>query len=510
MIVIINKKKFKEKEGQTILEVAKKRGIDIPSLCYHPDIKVKGTCRICTVKIKGKKGLYTACSTKIEDGMEITTEDNEINKARRINLELLFSQHREECNDCVWMNNCNLLQIAKKLKVKINKYSDRKDNFPCYNFGHSLIFDSSKCIDCRNCLDVCKVKHLELKEDGHLYKILPSKKNKCIYCGQCIVHCPGGAFEGKGEFEDIEKPFNQKKPLVFQIAPSIRVSLGYSVEKIASALKEIGAYKVFDVSSGADITTIEEAKELKERIRDKKLPLLTSCCPAWVKFVETYRPELIPNLTTVKSPHIISGGIIKEILKEDVFLVSIMPCVSKKEEIEKKELMIKGKKVVDLVITTRDLQRIIEKRGIDMDKIKPLKLDSPLGNPSGGGIIYGASGGVMESALREVYNRKEIKEVRGREGIREFSIGKIKTAVIHGIDNFMKIDVNDYHYIEVMACPGGCIGGGGQPIPTDKKIRKKRADSLYLIDKKKGSFSPEIKKIYKELGRKIKKISYLD
>lgn len=453
--------------------------------------------------------------TKIKEGMEIKTDSLKIRKARRINLELLFSQHREECNDCVWNYNCYLLKLAREYKVKINKYSDRKSKYPVYNFGPSLIFDSSKCIDCRNCIEACKVDFLEIRGKGHLFKVLPSKKKKCIYCGQCIVHCPAGAFEGAGEFEETEKPFIQKKrPLFFQIAPSIRASI--EMEKIVGALKEMGADKVFDVCVGADITTIEEAKELIERLESgKNLPLLTSCCPSWVRFVEAYRPDLVSNLTSVRSPHMILGGIIKEYFsKEDPFLVSVMPCVAKKYEITRKELEINGKKPVDYVITTRELFSLIKKKKINLEKVSSTKADNPFGNPSGAGIIYGASGGVMESALRTVLGKKiEIKKEES-EGVKELEIKakgkKIKAAIVYGIDNFQKIDLKKYHYVEVMACPNGCIGGGGQIMPTDKKTRRKRILKLYNIDRKKkvriADESSEAKKIYKEILKDEKKI----
>ncbi len=499
----IDGKKVKGRKGQTVLEVARKNGIDIASLCFRPDLKPKASCRLCLVEIKGWKGMQTSCNTEIEEGMEIKTDSPKIRKGRRINLELLFSQHREECNDCVWDHNCYLLQIAKKYNIKINKYYDRKSQYPVYNFGPSLIFDSSKCIDCRNCIEACKVGFLETKEKGHLFKVLPSKSKECIYCGQCIVHCPAGAFEGREEFENIFKKNN--RPVFFQIAPSIRASIGnYSIEKIAAALKKIGADKVFDVCTGADITTIEEVKEL---LQGKKRPLLTSCCPAWVRFVEVYRPDLIPNLTSVRSPHMISGGLIKKYFSsENPFLVSIMPCVAKKYEITRKEMG----SPVDYVITTRELLRLIEKIGLK--KIKPEKLDNPFGEPSGAGVIYGASGGVAESALRTAFPKAKAESFRKAKGIKEIVIsGKIKVAVVHGIDNFKKINVNDYDYIEVMACPGGCIGGGGQPMPVDDKIRATRAKKLYNIDKKKkvrlAHKNPEVKKIYKEVLKNKKAVN---
>ncbi|MDD2731700.1 MAG: [FeFe] hydrogenase, group A [Candidatus Pacebacteria bacterium] len=539
---IIDDKRIESEEGKTILEAAKDNGIKIPSLCFHSDLSPGASCRLCLVEIKGRKGLHTSCSVKLEHNMEIRTKSPEIEKARRINLELIFSQHIEECDDCLLKLNCELLRLADEFKVEITRFSDRKKKYPIYKFGPSLIFDSSKCIDCRNCVEVCHIQQadfLEVKKRGCFYEIVPSKNKKrdCIYCGQCLVHCPVGAFEAVGEFEDIEKPLkNKDKVVVFQFAPSIRTSIGEEfnldygaivTEKLAAAIRRLGADKVFDVSVGADFTTYEEAKELVERLKGgKNLPMFTSCCPSWVKFVEFYYPKLIPNLTSVRSPHIISGALIKtywakreNINPKNIVVVSIMPCVAKKYEIRRKELKIKGIKPVDYVLTTRELAWLIRKRKIDIKNIKGEELDSALGMPSGSGIIYGATGGVMESALRQVsYNLLkqpidiEFKKVRGMEGVKkaELSIGGgiIKAAVASGIGNAKRIldelkkNPKLYNYIEVMACPGGCIGGGGQPVPADKEIRRKRAESLYSIDDKKeiktAGESPIVKRVYDE------------
>ena len=553
--IFINNKKIECLPGQTVLEVAQKNKIEIPALCSHPDLKIKASCRLCLIKIKGEKGLHTACSTKIEkERIEIITESPEITKARKINLELIFAQHREECNDCVWNFNCQLLKLAEKYKVTITRFLDRKKDYPVYQFGPSLIFDSSKCIDCRNCVDVCQqqgINFLEIKEKGHLFQVIPSKnKNKdCIYCGQCITHCPAGAFEAVGEFEDVEKPLQAKdKIVIFQFAPSIRTSIGEEfnlppgsviTQKLAAGIKKLGAKKVFDVSVGADFTTVEEAEELVERLKDKKnLPLFTSCCPAWVKFVEFYQPEFIPHLTSVRSPHIILGALIKtfwaekeKINPQKITVVSVMPCVAKKYEIKRKELKINGLKPVDYVLTTRELAYLFNKNKIDLKTIKPQKLDNPLGIPTGAGVIYGASGGVMESALRTAYEKItkrnlakiDFKKVRGMEGVKRAEVKikskKIKIAIVNGIGNAKKIleelkeNPKLYDYVEIMACFGGCVGGGGQPVPTDAKIRKQRARGLYQIDNRKkirlAHKNPVVKKIYQDFLTSKKKIHSL-
>lgn len=533
MEIIIDGKRIPFKLGQTILEAALDSNIDIPALCYHPDLKVQASCRLCLVEIKGRKGLHTSCSTKAEEGMEVITNSFSIKKARKTNLELIFSQHCEECSDCVWNYKCELLNLAKKLGVNKVKYQDRKKNYPVYEFGPALIFDSSKCIDCGNCVEVCKnqaVNFLEIREKNGFFEVLPSDKENrdCIYCGQCIIHCPAGAFEATGEFENIkEEPYKQKgKTLVFQIAPSIRTSIGeefgmpVGIGKIAAALRKIGADRVFDVSSGADFTTIEESKELVERLKKgENMPLLTSCCPAWVKFVEFNYPEFIPNLTTARSPQMMSAKLIrtywaKKEKAKKIVLVSVMPCISKKYEIRRKE----NNGLIDYVLTTRELARIFTKHKVDLNNIKEEDLDCCLGNPSGAGVIYGASGGVMESALRTAVfqmtgknlDKIEFGNVRGMKEMKETEIEiggkKLKIAVANGLGNGKKIleelkkNPKAYDYVEVMACPGGCIGGGGQPMPTSTKIRKQRAEELYNIDKSKNyrlaHLNPEVIEVY--------------
>ncbi len=541
--ITINNKKIKPQENQTILEAAMANGIEVPTLCYHSDLKVKADCRICVVMIKGRTLPVAACSTKVEDDMEIITESPELEKLRKTNLELVFSQHQEECFDCVWESNCSLLKLAKKYNVQITRFQDRKKDFPVYNFDDILIYNSSKCVDCRNCIEACdkqNVHHLKIISQEYLQRVVPEDKNPCIYCGQCLIHCPSGAFEAESEFEKINEPLKDKnKVVIFQIAPSIRTSIGeefgmppgtITTNQLTGAIKQLGVNYVFDTSVGADFTTTEEAKELLTKIeKNENHVLFSSCCPSWVRFIEKYYPEFTGNIATSRSPQMMLAGIIKNywaqktnIKPENIVLVSVMPCIAKKYEITRPELFIDGQKMIDYVLTTRELAWLLKKHKINFSKVKPEKLDAPFGEPSGAGVIYGASGGVMESALRtaismmkgvEFLSKKEFGSIRGQQGIKKLKIKlksnkTIKMAVANGINNAVQLleelkkDPTAYSCIEVMACPGGCIGGGGQPLPISKTIRQKRADGLYKIDSKTKNKmahkNPVVKQVYKE------------
>ena len=548
----INDKKVEGLSNETILEIAKKNSIYIPTLCYHSDLENRGKCGVCVVEVKGKKDLVHACSTQAEQGMEILTNSLKVIKEREENIQKIFSQHEKECYDCVWKDKCRILKLVEDYKVKSNPQLAKKEKEPTYQFGNSVVFESFKCIQCGNCLEVCKrqgVNFLEKEEEGESFRVVPSQgKNKdCIYCGQCIMHCPSGAFEGVGEFEDIEKPFKEKdKVVVVQFAPSIRTSLGEEfglvpgtivTGKIVSALRELGFDRVFDTCVGADFTTLEESKELIERIEKKEnLPMISSCCPAWIRYVELYYPEFIPNLAVVRSPQAILGGLIKTYWAEkenidpkNIVVVSVMPCVAKKYEISREELNINGIPPVDYVLTTRELSRLLNKKKIDFKELEDEKVDSAFDEPSGGGVIYGASGGVMESAFRTNYEKVsglkldkiEFEEIRGMEGVKKAEIklnDKVfRIAVVNGLGNakqvLEEIKENPSYYtcIEVMACYGGCIGGGGQPVPTDRYIRSARAGGLYAIDDKKevrrAQDNVVVQKIYQEFLDKNSQLS---
>jgi len=461
----INGKDFLTETGKSILDVAVENNIEIPTLCFHPDVKVKHHCGMCVVKIKGEDNLKRACTTIIRDGMEIITESKEIILKRKKNLDKILKKHLLECDDCVWFQHCKLLELVKKFGAK--PIAKKNENNQIFQSG-AIVFDQTKCIGCKNCIDVCPVNFLKLDKRG---KVQPSndKKKDCINCGQCILHCPVGAIEGVGEFEELEKIFKDNKKIkIVQFASSIRTSVGeeFGMEigaiatgKLVSGLKKLGFDYVFDTATGADFTTMEESEELINRLsKNEKLPAMSSCCPAWVKFLEFNYPEFIPNLYTSRSPQIMLGGIVKNywskkinVDPKNIFVVSVMPCTAKKYEIKRKELKIDGQYPVDMVITTRELVRLLKKNKIDLKNISEEEADAPLGVASGAGVIYGSSGGVFESALRTAYFKmtnqdlpeKAIQEIRGTKGIKTKKIkvnGKdIKVCVVSGIKNAKKV-----------------------------------------------------------------------
>jgi iron-only hydrogenase group A len=533
----INGKNYEAETGQTVLEVAKKNGIDIPALCWHPDFPVKGNCRVCSVEVKGYKRLVPSCATFVCDCMEVWTETERVKKERVMNIELIFAEHIEKCATCIWRFQCPLLAAVKKYGVKITRFRDRKGARKTYKFQNAVEIDGSQCIDCKNCVEACamqqNIHYLKFAGKGSREEVVPRQNEgfKCILCGQCALHCPVSAAQEQAEVPQVEellkkKSKHKKEILVAQFAPSVRVTIGEDFKmpygkdssgKITAALRKLGFDYVFDINFGADLTTIIEAEELLERIKEKKgaMPMFTSCCPGWVNYVELLHPELIPHLTTTRSPHIHLAGVVKTfwakkmgVDPKNIKLVSIMPCTAKKYEATRPELKIDGLQVIDQVLTTRELSFLFKKNNIDLAKIKPQEADNPLGKFSGAAALFGGSGGVMESALRTADylacggNAKaklcrakiDYNEARGLAGIKTAEVdiagNKVRIAVVNGIGNIDPIiaDIKKYDYIEVMACPGGCIGGGGQPIPTTDEIRAQRMQALYQIDFAKKGF----------------------
>ncbi len=523
----INNKLVTAEPGQTILDVARANGFKIPTLCDHPDLTVKANCRVCVVELKGRTRLVTACSTKVQEGIEILTTSARVKKSRNLNIELLFAEHVRKCPDCTYRYDCELLRLAGEYGLNVSRFPERKKNRKTYKFANAVEIDGSQCIDCKNCIEACHelqhIDYLKMEGSGVNQEVVPviDKKTACIYCGQCALHCPVAAAQEQYAWTDVEKALADKNQIVVaQFAPSIRVSIGEEFDlpygqnyegKCYSALRKLGFKYVFDVNFGADITTMVEAEELLARLNDKKaiFPMTTSCCPAWVAYAEFYHPELLPHLTTARSPHIHSAGAIKTywaqkkgINPKKITVVSIVPCTAKKYEAARPELSYKGKPLVDHVLTTREFAFLIKKHQIDFKNLPEGKGENLFNPGSGAAAIYGASGGVMESALRTANalicarskkptceNRLEFKEVRGLAGFKEATINldgkKIRVGVVNGIGHISKVlpRLKKYHYIEVMACPGGCLGGGGQPIPTTRAIREKRLAGLYAIDK---------------------------
>ncbi|MFA5076093.1 MAG: [FeFe] hydrogenase, group A [Patescibacteria group bacterium] len=550
MQIKVNNKIVQAKKGQTIL-AALEGIVEIPTLCNHPDLKVKANCRICVVELKGGK-LVTACSTEAQEGMEIFTDTPKVQTARKINLEMIFSEHIEKCADCIYDRHCKLQDYAKKYHGKISRFKDRKGSRNIFRFSDTIVFDQTKCIDCGNCVEVCQkqaVDFYQVKGKAAETIVCPTnnKKTDCTTCGQCIVHCPVGAIQGQPHWSAVEAALNSPdKVVIAQTAPSVRVSIGEEFDlapgavvtgKMVGAIKKLGFDYILDTNLGADITTFEEAKECFECLGRGKM-VLTSCCPAWVKYVEFFYPEFVKNISTTKSPQQCVGVVAKTYFAQKlgidprkIVMVSVMPCVAKKFEAARPELRLKGGlKAVDYVLTVRELAYMLRRAKIDLTKARERNFDSPSGRSSGAAAIYGASGGVMESALRtaleyyagEKLTKIDIPAVRGMAGIKKFSVkvkGKtVKIAVANELGNAKKImeliksGKEKFHFVEVMACPGGCIGGGGQPVPTNAKIRAARAAALYKLDKgakiRKAHENPDLLEIYREYFDKQKGLAH--
>lgn len=548
----INNKSYSVPKGSTILEAARYAGVEIPTLCYLKDINEIGACRICMVEVKGARSLVTACVFPVNEGMEIFTNSEKVRKSRRMTLELILSTHDKKCLSCVRSGNCELQKLCKDYGVdNENRFAGEVVRYPIDDSAEHMIRDNNKCIVCRRCIAACDQQGISVIGanargfDTHVSSAFDKDLADvaCISCGQCIVNCPTGAIVEKDDTEKVFAAINDpEKFVIVQTAPSIRATLGEAfgmhigtnVEgKMVAALRRLGFDKVFDTDFAADLTIMEEANELIDRVQNGgTLPMITSCSPGWIKYCEHYYPDQIDHLSSCKSPQQMFGAVMKTYYAEkmgidpaDMVVVGVMPCTAKKFETKRDGQSASGYPDVDIAITTRELARMIESTGIFFPHLPDEKFDMPFGESTGASTIFGASGGVMEAALRTAVEKltgKELEnvdftEVRGMQGVKEAEYDvagqKIKVAIASGTKNAkilmdqIKNGTSEYLFIEIMGCPGGCINGGGQPIQhavvrnfVDLKAR--RAEALYIADRnnavRKSHENETIKALYTE------------
>ena len=540
-------------EGSTVLEAARAAHINIPTLCYLKDVQQIGACRLCLVEIEKARGLSAACVMPVSEGMVVRTNTPKLRRQRRVNLELLLASHNRECTSCVRSENCELQALCREYGVKEYPYDGAKKETSVDTASPCVIRDNSKCINCRRCIAMCnnvqQIGAIGVSKRGFKTKIGPIYDRSladtpCVNCGQCIVACPVGALHERESIDDVWAAISDsEKYVVVQPAPAVRASIGEEfglpmgvaqTGRLAAALRRLGFDKVFDTNFGADLTIIEEGTELIERLgsKDAALPMITSCSPGWISYCEKFFPEFIPNLSSCKSPHEMEGAMVKSYFAEkmgmdpeSIVVVSVMPCTAKKYEAARPELGRDGMQDVDYVLTVRELAKMIKQAGIDFAKLPEEKFDDLLGESTGAADIFGATGGVMEAALRTVYEKVtgetlekvDFAAVRGTEGIKEATVdldGKeVRVAVASGTANAKKLlesvknGEKTYHFIEIMCCPGGCVTGGGQPIVSSKDLqyidlKAVRAKALYDEDKnkklRKSHENPEVIAIYKD------------
>ena len=541
-------------DGTTVLEAAKEAKLNIPTLCYLKGINQIGACRICMVEVEGARGLAAACVMPAGDGMVVRTNTPKLRSVRKANLELLLSNHNRECTTCVRSGNCELQALSNEYGVTDVPFEGAKtfEGCPVDDVSPSIVRDNSKCIHCRRCIAACqnvqKIGAIGMSKRGFSSTVGSAfgkslADSPCVNCGQCIEACPVGALHEKSEIDKVWAALADPDKIVcVQPAPAVRASLGEEfglpigtgvTGKMVAAMRRLGFDKVFDTDFGADLTIMEEGTELIDRIQNGGvLPMITSCSPGWVTYCEKFFPEFIPNLSSCKSPHEMTGAIIKSYYAEkmdidpaNLYVVSVMPCTAKKYEAAREELSHNGLPDVDAVLTVREFAKMVKTAGIDFAELEDEDFDRLLGESTGAGVIFGATGGVMEAALRTVYEKvtgQELKNVdftavRGFEGIKEAEIDlngtKIKVAIAHGTGNAEKLltaiknGEKEYTFIEIMCCPGGCITGGGQPIVSAKKqmsvnVKELRAKVLYAEDagkaKRKSHENEEIATLYRE------------
>jgi len=562
----VNNKDYDVEPGQTIMQALDKIGFHIPRLCYHPKLSVEGACRICIVEVEGAANYVTSCTAKVAAGMKIRTNTADLRKARRDLLELILDNHPVDCNTCERDSNCELQGLSRSVGIKKRHFTGEKKLYDIDLSSPSITRDPNKCILCGRCVRLCAeiqgVNAINFAGRGFNSVVMtaynnPISNSVCINCGQCINVCPTAALSEKYYTVELFRELSSDKKLkIVQVAPAVRAAIGEAFgfpagtnfeKQTVAALRKLGFDLVFDTQFSADLTIMEEGYEFLERFTTgRDLPMITSCSPAWIKYAEQFHPEILPNISSCKSPMSMQSSVLKTyyaqkrgIDPKDILSVAIMPCTAKKYEAEREELSLDGVKLTDIVVTTREIAWMIKSAGIDLSKTEGEEFDNLFGFSSGAATIFGVTGGVMEAALRtayEVYMGESIIDIefaalRGFEGIKEAKVmlgdKEVRVAVAHGLGNanividMIKKDPDRFHFIEVMSCPGGCINGGGQPyagseyVALDEELLKKRASVLYALDRAKtirrSHENPEVQRIYKEfferpLGPKSHKI----
>ena len=562
--ITINNQPYKVDPGQTVMQAADQCGYRIPRLCYHPKLSIEGACRVCIVQIEGVRNYVASCAYPVADGMKIHTNTKELRRARRDIVELLLDNHPMDCHTCDRDSNCELQRLAYSMGIRQRHFEGERKHYEIDLSSTSVIRDPDKCILCGRCVRMCsEIQGVHCLTQAHrgfntvvmpAYN-LPFAETVCTTCGQCINVCPTASFVEKNYTQDLFEKLNDPDLItVAQVAPSVRAAIGEGFGlppgrnmegQIAATLRHMGFNYVFDTQFSADLTIMEEASEFLERVQSKgPLPLITSCSSAWMKYLEQFYPDLIENISTAKSPMSMASAMIKtyfaEKIKVDpkkILSVAFMCCTAKKYEAARPELEVRGMRTTDIVITTRELAWMAKSAGIDFVNIKPEKFDEPLGLSSGAGAIFGVTGGVMEAAIRTAYELYtgetlidiELNDIRGFKGIKEAKVvldgQELRLAVAHGLGNAHEVlemvrkDRSRFHFVEVMGCPGGCIGGGGQPyatansIPLDEECLRLRAHALYGLDREKtirrSHENPDVQRLYKEfLGRPLSEKSH--
>jgi NADP-reducing hydrogenase subunit HndD len=551
--IYINGKEYRVEPDQTIMQAADQLGFHIPRLCYHPKLSIEGTCRVCIVEVEGMRNFVASCAYPVNKGMKIRTNTQELRRARRDIVELLVDNHPMDCHTCERDGICELQRLAANMGIRARHFMGERKQYPKDVSGVAVIRDPNKCILCGRCVRMCsqiqEVHNLTQAHRGFNTVVMPAynmpmAESVCTACGQCINVCPTAAFLEKNYTQELFEKLNDPNLIkVVQFAPSVRAAIGeaFGLEpgrnmegQLVAALRKLGFDYVFDTQFSADLTIMEEATEFLHRFQNKgKLPMITSCSSAWMKCLEQFYPDLIDNVSTCKSPMSMQSAITKTYFAKKIGVdpkkilsVAAMCCTAKKYEAARPELQIDGMRGTDIVVTTREISWMIKSAGIDFLHIEPEKQDHPLGMSSGAGVIFGTTGGVMEAAIRTAYDLCtgqtlvdiEIESIRGLKGIKEGKVvmdtQEIRVAVAHGLGNACKLldvvrkDPGRYHFIEIMGCPGGCIGGGGQPyagvnsLPLDEDALMKRAEALYDLDRSKtirrSHDNPDIQKLYKD------------